>query len=375
MTLLILLMAGGNVGYSALFPVLGEAQKGLGLDAGLLALFLSVYAVAMLLFGPAGGWLTDRYGAARTLPLAVLTAATGMALVAVADGPMLAIAGRVLWGVGAGLQIAPYNQLAAALAARSGVPAARVFSVTGAALMVALGLGPLLAGLLHPLMSFRGILGVVAVFTALASLVGWYGLRAISTAPDEQEPDDGPRSWLGSVILFGGFDLLIVTVETSLEPLVPLTLGTPAEASFVLTIGTVAYVAGVLGGGRLPPRFLRPGWGVCTMLAGAALMTLMPGTPAFVLLNLCLAHGYLMVRNGMSRDPAVSGRAWGTFGLFSGAGVMLGPVLGVAVHSQTPDGAFVLVAVMMAAGAGMFGLGAFMRPRRGAHGRAREHAR
>ncbi|MFI6317462.1 MFS transporter [Nonomuraea sp. NPDC050556] len=357
MTLLILLMAGGNVAYSALFPVLGEAQAGLGLDAGQLAVFLSAYAVAMLVMGPVGGWLSDRYGAAVVLPLAVACGAVGMGCVAVADGPVAAIAGRVLWGVGAGLQIAPYNQLAAAVAARSGVPAARVFSVAGAALMASLGVGPLLAGLLHPVMSFRGILAVIAACTVTAAVIGWYGLRAVPN-PEPEPEDKGPSSgWVRPVILFGGFDLLIVVVETAMEPLVPLTLGTPGAASLVLTVGTAAYVVGVLAGGRLPRRFLHPGFALASMLCGACVVLLMPGVVAFALLNLCLAHCYLVIRECMSQDPAVTGRAWGMFGLFSGAGVMLGPVLGVAVHTLAPGAAFTLVAAAMVLGVAAFGLG------------------
>lgn len=357
MTPLILLMAGGNVGYSALFPVLGEARAGLGLDAGGLAVFLSAYAVAMLVSGPAGGWLSDRYGAARVLPLAVACGAAGMACVAVADGPVAAIAGRVLWGVGAGLQIAPYNQLAAAVAARSGVPAARVFSVAGAALMAALGVGPLLAGLLHPVMSFRGILAAIAACTVAAAVIGWYGLRTVRNPAPEPKDDEPSSGWIRPVILFGGFDLLVVVVETAMEPLVPLTLGAPGAASLVLTVGTAAYVVGVLAGGRLPQRFLRPGFALVSMLCGAAVVLLMPGMVAFALLNLCLAHCYLAIRESMSQDPSVTGRAWGMFGLFSGAGVMLGPVLGVAVHTLAPEAAFPLVAAAMALGAATFGLG------------------
>ena len=181
------------VGFSVLIPVLPDYANRLGANAFEVALIVAIYALTQLLFLPAWGWFSDRFGR-RPVILVSLTGTVGsFLLLTVANDLTLIYISRVLGGF-----------FAASVGACQAVvtdvtpPAERADGMgkLGAALGVAFVLGPALGGILAdfgPHVPFYGVSAIAFVNLVLA----WILLP--ETRPAEDEPPD-PRELLVSLI-------------------------------------------------------------------------------------------------------------------------------------------------------------------------------
>lgn len=133
------------VGFSVLIPVLPLYADRLGANAFEVALILAVYAVAQLLFLPAWGWVSDRFGRRPVILLSLAGTTVSFLILTVADTIWLLYLSRMLGGF---------------FAASIGTAQAVVTDVTppeeraggmgsiGAALGISFVLGPMIGGLL-----------------------------------------------------------------------------------------------------------------------------------------------------------------------------------------------------------------------------------
>lgn len=181
------------IGFSILIPVLPVYANRLGANAFEVALIVAIYALVQLLFLPAWGWFSDRFGR-RPVILVSLTGTIGsFALLTVADTLTVIYISRVLGGF-----------FAASVGACQAVvtdvtpPAKRADGMgkLGAALGVSFVMGPALGGLLAdvgPQVPFYGVCAIAFVNLVLA----WFLLP--ETRPAEEDPPD-PRELMASLI-------------------------------------------------------------------------------------------------------------------------------------------------------------------------------
>lgn len=127
-----------------------------------------------------GSGLTRRHDPARLLALALAVAAVGFAVLWPATGPVPALAGLALLGVGLGNLFPLGLAVTVALAPdRAALASGRAVGVTSAAVLLA----PLTVGTLADATSLTAALGVVPALLALAAVGLWLVRRAGRPAP------------------------------------------------------------------------------------------------------------------------------------------------------------------------------------------------
>jgi DHA1 family bicyclomycin/chloramphenicol resistance-like MFS transporter len=135
-------------------------------------------AGARLLLSPAGGWLTDAWGARRALMLWVALSCIGFVLLA-------AFPSNVTVFAAAGIAAVAGSGFSGAMnALTSGIPKpenrAGHFTLLGFCMIGANSAGPLLAGRLFDSVSYRAGFAVLAGLTAVLLVVGLFLLRRLS---------------------------------------------------------------------------------------------------------------------------------------------------------------------------------------------------
>lgn len=160
----------GSFSFMLLIPV--TVARG-GFDRITIGLVLSSYAVAVLIFGPLWGALSDRLGRRRPiLVLGYLIFAGASLLFVVADSVLQFMAFRFLQGVG----YAAHPMLTALFSDHFGRDAARRFGALSGAEALGWGMGSLWAGLLAEQVGIRGAFAVAALLPLLSAGIVWVRL-------------------------------------------------------------------------------------------------------------------------------------------------------------------------------------------------------
>jgi MFS family permease len=368
LAVLITTVIGTNIGYTALLPYLPRLSENLGLSSAGLAVFLTGFAVTKILGQPLGGYLADAWGLRVTAAAALTTAVVGMAMVTAADTASPAILGRLIWGAGDGILTPVLYRALTMAAADHGRDPASGFAKLGSAAVLSFAGGPFVVGLVHPFAGYQAVLAATAGLTLLNGVVAWLVLPGrAGSAPAEDTAEAGPDRWgplLRAVAFFGVIDLFANLLWAAMEPLVPLYLDRAYEdptgrAAWVLGIGMLVFAAANPLLARLShrwrlPHMAGPGLALlglsCIALSGVVVLAI--GLLAMVLFMIGQAYIYLIARNGIQQYGGGSGRAWGIFGMFSDAGLVLGPVIALFLFEAFGTGAFPilgLVSVLAAA--------------------------
>ena len=164
------LLAFANEGAIAFLPTFLQAETGLA--PALASNAFAAFFVVGMLVNPLAGGLGDRFGALRVATVAGLLSAAGVALLVVAEGPTLALAGVLVLAVGL---TANWPVMLAHL--MDAVPAGSVGGDFGAVgtLFIAIGsLGPGYVGLVADAVGFRAAFAGLAVcLLAYAGVTAW----------------------------------------------------------------------------------------------------------------------------------------------------------------------------------------------------------
>ncbi|MCK2215432.1 MFS transporter [Actinomadura sp. ATCC 31491] len=265
-----------NIAYTMLIPLVPELTGRLGMDAASVGLAFAGFALAKALTQPLGGLLADALprrpawaAAGWLVAAAAAVAATGHA----STGPAL-VALRLLWGAAEGFAMPPLYRLVTALSRRAGLGAGRAFGWFGGAAVSGMALGPVLVGLLRPVLGFSGVFlaGRLASFTLAGALLVAAAGRAAEGPADAPRPAEpapaaparGPLVAL--VVVFGLTDLVSNAVYAALEPTLPLHLDRLGGDGLRLTaalfgLGLVVFaVAAPWPAGGWPSGCRRPPW-------------------------------------------------------------------------------------------------------------------
>jgi len=282
-----------------LFPVAVAALVvGRGGSAGDLGFILAARFAALVLFALLGGAWSDRLPRVRVLQAADvlrLVAVSGLAVVAVAGEPGVAVLAMLVFVVGAGEAFSrpAYGALLPAVLPDAALPAANAMS--GVSLHVASIAGPGVAGALLLVVSPSVVFALDAVTFAIsfATLLRVAEPAAVRVARRRlrREVAEGfgavrARPWLGAVLAMTAVQMVVVVAPvTVLLPVVLRddVLADPADASaaygLVLALGAVGGLVGALAAGRWQPA--RPGTVALLLACGfaAAPLSLLVGAP------------------------------------------------------------------------------------------------
>jgi len=171
------------IGFSILIPVLPEYADELGASAFQVGLIVAVYALVQLLFLPAWGWFSDRFGRRPVILVSLTGTIASFLLLSVADSLSVIYMSRILGGFFAAsvgtaqavvTDVTPPNQRASGM------------GKIGAALGVAFVLGPALGGILADF-GVKVPFYAVAVIAALNLVIAWIYLPE-TRAIDENAP-------------------------------------------------------------------------------------------------------------------------------------------------------------------------------------------
>lgn len=141
------------------------SKQSFGADGELVAgVLMALRYAGEIVLSPLGGWLAERFGAVKVL--VTLSLATCVALVGFGGGLLWLFAGLIVI-----LRALQLPLLAPIVAART-PPGQRVHALAGRAIWrdIGAGLGPMLAGLLLPVMSSLWLYGLAATALALAAI-------------------------------------------------------------------------------------------------------------------------------------------------------------------------------------------------------------
>jgi MFS family permease len=368
LAVLLTTLVGTNIGYTALLPYLPRLSAHLGLGPTGLAVFVTGFAVAKILGQPLGGLLADAWGLRATGVFGLATAVLGMALVAASGTAYPAILGRLIWGAADGILTPALYRALTVISAEHGRDPAGGYAKLGSAAVLSFAGGPFVVGLVHPFADYPAILATIACLTLANGVVAWlvFPDRARSAPADDAVVSASERlgPLLRSLVFFGVIDLTAKILWAAIEPLVPLYLGrtyqdATGRAALVLGLGMVMFAVANPLVARLGDRWRVPrlaGLGLvvlglsCVALGGVAVLAV--GLVAIAVFMVAQSYIYLVARTGIQRYCGGTGRAWGIFGMFSDAGLILGSLAGVFLFQTFGGGAFTILAVgAMAVGA------------------------
>jgi MFS family permease len=352
------------LGLFLLLPVLALHAGGLpGASPALAGLAVGAYGITQALFQFPFGLLSDRYGRKPLIVIGLLVFACGSLLAARAGSITALIAGRALQGAGAvsGAVTALLADLTR-LEVRTRAMAIVGISI-GAAFMLALLLGPVLAGFI----GVRGLFLVAVGLALLAILLVLLALPAVEPEPGRGAP--AARAGLAerSLLVLDAGVFLLHLLLTALFVAVPFllrdSLGLPAREHWAVYFGALALsllatVPMILaaerdpaaaGGWRLSPLLVALGFAL--LLGGSQLPLVIAGLALFFA-GFNLLEARLPAEISRRADPARRGAALSAFataqllGAFAG-----GAVGGVALAHAGPRAVFAACAALALAGA------------------------
>lgn len=164
---------------------------------------ITAFLISASVFTPIIGRLGDRYGKDRLLALSLAALAIGSLVAAVAPNIEMLILGRVLQGVGGGVQPLAFGII------RDEAPPARIGpTIGGAAALIAVGAGAgagtVIAGPLSAALGFRSLFWLPMLLTAIVT-------AAVHLAvPPSPSRRPGPISWLAAVLMAGWLVALLL---------------------------------------------------------------------------------------------------------------------------------------------------------------------
>jgi DHA1 family multidrug resistance protein-like MFS transporter len=364
--LVAILVAAGitDIAYTMLVPLVPELTHRFGMNEPAVGVAFAGFAFAKALAQPAGGLLTDRLpGRLTVLAVGWLTlAALAIAAVGFTRSGTELVVLRLAWGAAEGLAMPPLYRLLVTLGHRTGLGSATAFGWFGGAAVSGMALGPVLVGLLHPVIGFTGVFLVGAGFTlASAVLVGATARSAAGdAAPEAGEPAPVtlPRGLVvGLVAVFGLSDLVNNAIYAALEPTLPLHIERIAGnalgvTSILFTLGLVVFAVVSPVSGHLVERAPLLVVGAAAFAVSAAGLagqsvaaSMWPLGGAFLLFMLTQPVLYVVARRGIGIVPEHAlGRVFGMFGLLSDAGFIAGPLVGALLFVRLGSGAFAVLA-------------------------------
>jgi multidrug resistance protein len=372
------------IGFSVLIPVLPLFAERLGASPFQVALILTVYALAQLLFLPAWGWVSDRVGRRPVILISLFGTVCSFVLLAFADSIGMIYAARVL----AGFFAASIGTAQAVVTdVTSPSERARGMGIIGAAFGAGMIVGPMLGGLsaeLHEKAPFYA----VALLATLNFVVAWFRLPE-SRPPQRRSPDwsELRHSFVPTPVrlvmavhdrrigLFLYLFFQVFTAFAVLEALITLYMGdeygaTPLDVGLLFAwIGVVL----VLTQGVLLRRLVNYAGetrlvvvGLTAMGLGLAAMAFVPSYGWFYAVGTVIAFG-----NGITFPSFTSlyskaceaenaGELLGQGQAMATTGRIVGPTIGgLLMEHWFPSAPFLLAGAMMLISLAMFG--AFLR--------------
>lgn len=342
-----------------LATVLIVYQAYLGLSFGLIAKDMSadlgialsesgvisaVFLTAVALLQIPAGMLLDRFRATKVLAIATIVCAAGSMMLAVAEGPALAIVSRLLTGGGAAFaMVGALKLLALAVSRRRYVftvgtwHVVHSLGVTGVALLTAA------SQLEH---DWRVLMGIVAAIGVVIAAMLWFAPR--SPVPEVEAPSAEPvairaalanRQVLLAALFFGlSFGPFISYVELWAVPHERAwghsrAISTDIAGMLPLGIGSGAFILGLLVDWTRRPRLL----GAVILLAGIGFTLYLlfgPHMPIWEVYLLTYLFGFTgsvsILAAGHVRNvaPQASGTA---LGIVTGAGYLVAALLQVVI--------------------------------------------
>jgi len=361
-----------NLSYTVLIPFVPYYQDEVGASPVEIGLMFALFAAAKALCQPLGGWLVDRSDARVVVLAGELLVALSVVGFALSDTVAALLLTRIAWGAGEGLITPALLRCATAI---DGVPPGRVMGWFGTAAVTGLLIGPIIAGLAGaggPLPVFLG--GAAGV--VLAAGVSYACLprtRAVELATPAMAPavTVGPAAavtsrsrapWVHLAIVFGVIDLVTNALYSSLEPTLPLYLGSGGTgrdavglvfAGGLAAFGVVSWLLGRRTEAVPATTLIRTGLliGVVAFCALALDNRLGFVAVAFVAIMVSQAMLYIGARRGITDRQlagAVQGRCFGVFGAISDIGNVAGPIMGALVYSHAGGQAAPLAAAALA---------------------------
>lgn len=356
-----------NASYTLLIPFVPDLEERAGANPTVVALTFAIFAGAKAAAQPFGGMWVDRWRPGDVGCVALLIAAAGIVVTAIARDPATLLAGRALWGVGEGLVTPALYAGMAALCRRYDLPTSRMMGNFGTFAVAGFLLGPLAAGIAAPFGLDALFLFGAAVTAVTAFGLRWAVPRDVAAPVEEEQADDTPTGaatgrWWTWVLALGALDLFTNLTYSALEPVLPLYLSADGEESargaisLVFAVGLAAFgvvswllgrfagQVGLVALARIGLAFAAVGtvglhasaevWPVA-----ACFVVLMVGQAA---LYLTARRGVVELRSAMTRQ----GKAFGLFGLVSDIGNILGPLLGVALYELTGRVSFLVIGAL-----------------------------
>jgi DHA1 family tetracycline resistance protein-like MFS transporter len=368
------------IGFSVLIPVLPLFAERLGASPFQVALILTVYALAQLLFLPAWGWVSDRVGRRPVILISLFGTVCSFVLLAFADSIGMIYAARVL----AGFFAASIGTAQAVVTdVTSPSERARGMGIIGAAFGAGMIVGPMLGGLsaeLHEKAPFYA----VALLATLNFIVAWLRLPE-SRPPQRRSPDwsELRHSFVPTPVrlvmavhdrrigLFLYLFFQVFTAFAVLEALITLYMGdeygaTPLDVGLLFAwIGVVL----VLTQGILLRRLVNYAgetrlvvMGLTAMGLGLAAMAFVPSYGWFYAVGTVIAFG-----NGITFPSFTSlyskaceaenaGELLGQGQAMATTGRIIGPTIGgLLMQHWFPSAPFLLAGAMMLLSLAMFG--------------------
>ena len=368
------------IGFSVLIPVLPLFAERLGASPFQVALILTVYALAQLLFLPAWGWVSDRVGRRPVILISLFGTACSFVLLAFADSIGMIYAARVLAGFFAA-SIGTAQAVVTDVTAPS--ERARGMGIIGTAFGAGMIVGPMLGGLtaeLHQKAPFYA----VALLATLNLIVAWLRLPE-SRPPQRRAPDwsELRHSFVPTPVrlvmavhdrrigLFLYLFFQLFTAFAVLEALITLYMGdeygaTPLDVGLLFAwIGIVL----VLTQGVLLRRLVNYAGetrlvvvGLVAMGVGLAAMAFVPSYGWFYAVGTVIAFG-----NGITFPSFTSlyskaceaenaGELLGQGQAMATTGRIVGPTIGgLLMQHWFPSAPFLLAGAMMLLSLAMFG--------------------
>ncbi len=367
-------------GFTILIPVLPGYADRLGASAFQVGLLLTIYALAQLLFLPAWGWLSDRFGRRPIVLVSLAGTALAYGLLAVSTSLEGLYLARGLAGFFAGV-------IGAAQAVVTDVTSpnerARGMGRIGAAIGLGLVVGPAVGGLLGAVDERAPFVAVAAV-SALNLLIAFFILP--ETRPDRDEPvrwADFMRSLVPAPLRLAGavhdrrlglylyLFFHVALAFSVLEALLPIYLGA-RFGSETLEIGLLFSTIGVFmiltQGvliGRLADRYresalVTTGLSACALaLAAIAWVPSMNGLfwiSPLVGLGYGMAYPTFMSLFSQACEAREAGELLGQSQSMATTGRVVGPIwAGLVMDHVAPALTFIVAGALLLAAMAIFG--------------------